>query len=144
MKGGKTHVVPLAPDIERVLEKICPAAAQGDFVLSITEGRKPISSFSKLKEDIDALIKADLEAQGLPFEPWHLHDIRRTVRTRLSGLGIPREIREMIIAHAQPELDQIYDQHDYEREKLAGLKKWHAKLRSIVADNVVELPRKRA
>ncbi len=121
-----------------------PAGRQGRFRLLNHEGRKPISSFSLAKTKFDALMKVSLAAEGKPFEAWHFHDIRRTCRTRFSELGIPWEIRELLFAHLPPQIVQTYDRHDYEKEKPDGLMKWHARLFGIVADNIVELPRKRA
>ena len=74
-----------------------------------------------------------------------LHDIRRTMRTHLSALPITDRVRELVIAHAQPGLHKVYDQHAYlEPEKRHALELWAARLPdSIVAPaqgaNVVAL-----
>jgi hypothetical protein len=52
-------------------------------------------------------------------------------------------VRELVIAHAQPGLHKVYDQHSYRHEKLHALNLWAARLRDIVnppaADNVRRL-----
>jgi hypothetical protein len=72
------------------------------------------------------------------IEPWKFNDLRRTMQTRLSGLKdaqggpIPDEVRELMIAHRQPDLHQIYDQHSYRDEKRRGFELWATRLLEIV------------
>ena len=89
-------------------------------------------------------MNADLlaRARGGDADAFVLHDIRRTMRTGLSALPIPDNIRELTIAHARPGLHKVYDQFAYEAEKRRALELWAARLRSIVEpppDNVVPL-----
>ena len=73
---------------------------------------------------------------------WVNHDIRRTVRTKLSALRIPEEVREAVLAHARPGIKGHYDMHHYLDEKRDALTQWAAKLRDIVEPSkstVVEL-----
>ncbi len=92
---------------------------------------------------LDALMRADLEVQGKPFEDFVLHDIRRSCRTRFSALpGVEESVRELLLAHARPGLHKVYDLHRYEDEKRHALELWHARLRAITGpktDNVIRL-----
>jgi hypothetical protein len=76
--------------------------------------------------------------------PFDRHDIRRTVRTRLSPLA-SYEVAELIIGHAKRGLARVYDQHRYEVEQRRALDAWARCLRAIVdgseANVVVELIR---
>jgi hypothetical protein len=75
------------------------------------------------------------------------HDIRRTVRTRLSALKVQDHIAELVIGHGRKGLQRVYDQHRYVEEKREALDKWASYLRSIVEPpppNVVELAAARA
>jgi integrase len=63
---------------------------------------------------------------------WSPHDVRRTVRTRLSALGVPAVIAERVIGHELPELIAVYDVHAYEAEKRAALNKWARELQRIL------------
>jgi integrase len=130
MKGGAAHSVPLVPDILALLESL-PRFKGGDYVFSTTGGEKPVKGFSKAKAELDALMQVDLDAQGLPFEPFTIHDIRRTCRTRFSALPVEDNVRELLLAHARPGLHKIYDLHAYEEEKATAFKLWHQKLRAI-------------
>ncbi len=134
MKGDAAHEVPLAPVAVELLKSL--PHWRGDFVFSTTDGARPISGFSKMKLRIDAVTTE-------PIAPWRFHDLRRTLRTGLSGLPIPNNVAELVIAHAQPGLHKIYDQHSYRAEKLRAFELWAARLAEIVEpgdlDNVVKL-----
>jgi integrase len=124
MKAGAAHVVPLTPAVIEILEAL-PRFAAGGFVFSGQTGAKPFSGFSKAKKRLDG------ETPGIA--PYTLHDLRRTVRTRLSGLGVMRTVSELVLAHTQTGLDAVYDLHTYDAEKRAALLKWEARLLAIVA-----------
>jgi hypothetical protein len=133
MKNGASHAVPLVPKILDLLERL-PKFKGGDYLFSTTDGEKPVSGFSKAKKRLNALMRADLESQGLQFEDFVIHDIRRTCRTRFSALPVEEIVRELLLAHARPGLHKVYDQHAYEKEKADALKLWHANLRRNIID----------
>jgi hypothetical protein len=54
------------------------------------------------------------------------------MRTRLSALPIPDEVRELMIAHRQSGLHQTYDLHRYRDEKRRGFELWADQLVRIV------------
>ena len=131
MKGGAAHSVPLTPEILTLLESL-PRFSGGDFLFSTTAGRRPVSGFSKAKARLDALMRAELEAQDRQFEGFVLHDIRRTCRTRFSALPVEDTVRELLLAHARPGLHKVYDLHAYEREKAHALKLWHRSIKEVI------------
>ena len=161
MKGKVAQEVPLSQLAGELFASI-PRFRDGSFMFSTTGGMRPVSGFSKFKMRLDkAMIKAHRHALGVPeedkglrrwlrlaageplpteyqIEPWKFNDLRRTMRTRLSGLKdaqggpIPDEVRELMIAHRQPDLHQIYDQHSYRDEKRRGFELWAARLLEIV------------
>jgi integrase len=78
------------------------------------------------------------EQDALPS--WILHDLRRTVETRMAPLGIRKEIVNRVLNHAQGPITETYDLYDYLPEKADALQRWADKLEAIVAprqDNVV-------
>lgn len=142
MKGKAAHAVPLSDAVMTILDGL-PRFSAGDHLFSTRDGVKPVNGFSKTKERIDARLAAELKAAP---PPWVLHDIRRTVRTGLSTIGVADMVRELVIAHARPGLHKVYDQHAYLDEKRQALDLWAARLRAIVEpapENVVTLPRRR-
>jgi integrase len=78
--------------------------------------------------------------------PWILHDLRRTVETRMAPLGVPKEIVNRVLNHAQGPITETYDLYDYLPEKARALQGWADKLEQIVAprqDNVVPMAARR-
>jgi integrase len=67
---------------------------------------------------------------GLPR--WTIHDIRRTVATRMSELRIPPDVIERVLNHAIPGMRRRYDHSEYRDRKRDALEKWEAHLLSIV------------
>jgi integrase len=128
-KSDKVHLVPLTKDAVTLLTDL-PRWQKGDYIFSTREGNIPIDGFSKAKAQIDVLVT---KALGHQPEPWVLHDLRRTVRTRLSQLRVPSEVAELVIGHAQQGLHAVYDQHQFLDERREALELWAARLRSIVS-----------
>jgi integrase len=136
MKADAPHTVPLTAEAVAVLESL-PRFPNGGHLFSTTLGQKPVSGFSKAKIRLDEFLSAELRNRAgelgiVHFEPWTIHDIRRTVRTGLSALPIPDLVRELVIAHAKPGLHKVYDQYGYLDEKRRALESWEARLLEIV------------
>lgn len=151
-KSGQSHIVPLSDDAVALLEKLERFEGEdaGDFIFSTTKGKKPINGFSRAKSALDEamlkLLKNDDPAALLP--DWVFHDVRRTVRTRLSGLRINSEVAEMVIGHGKTGLRRVYDQHTFEPEMREALDRWATALKQTVspepAENVLQFPRETA
>jgi integrase len=155
MKGkndeARAHVVPLTTDIAAVFDTL--PEFKGPYLFSHTFGATPVCMSSFVKRLIDKRMLLTLRAMArrrgddpdaVEFKPWVNHDIRRTVRTRLSRLKIAEEVKEALLGHARPDNQQTYDIHDFLDEKREALELWSAQLRSIVEpsnapDNVVTL-----
>ena len=78
MKNNRQHVVHLSPPARNVLQTI-PPIADSELVFS-TNGRVPVSGFSKAKRLLDATIADDRAQRGnsQPMASWRLHDFRRS------------------------------------------------------------------
>jgi integrase len=99
-------------------------------------GRGPagFQAWSQSKRRLDA--RLDLARD------FDLHDIRRTVETRMAGLGIPKDHVNRVLNHAMAPVAQHYDHHDYADEKAAALQRWADALERIVGEaqpNVVPI-----
>jgi integrase len=75
--------------------------------------------------------KRRLDARLGFAQSWDLHDLRRTVETRLIGLGVLKDIVHRLLNHAQGPIDEAYNRHEYLREKELALKRWAAELDQI-------------
>jgi integrase len=73
-------------------------------------------------------------AEGKALAPFRLHDLRRTVRTRLGKLGVLPHVGELVLNHAghKSGIGGVYDHHDYQPEITEALRKWEAHLLAIV------------
>ena len=52
-----------------------------------------------------------------PVADWAPHDLRRTVRTQLAGLGCPSDVAEAVLGHLQPGVEGVYNRHHYDAER---------------------------
>jgi integrase len=132
-KSDAQHLVPLTKEALALVNEI-PKFTKGDYLFSTTFGEKPVSGFSKAKARLDQLMGHS--------EPFKLHDLRRTVRTRLASLKVPDSVAEMVIGHGKRGLGRVYDQHRYVDEMQEALELWAGLLRDIVTplpENVVRL-----
>lgn len=127
-KNRRAHVVPLGPLALDALAEIWPpeGEAEPSTCLLGRHGRTPFAGFSKCKAALDA-------ASGV--EGWGWHDLRRTGRTGMARLGVPREAAEAAINHVagQSGLVGTYDRHGYEAEAVAALARWQAHVAALVA-----------
>ena len=69
------------------------------------------------------------------------HDLRRTLRSHLAGLGIQPHIAELCLNHSLGTIVQTYDVTSYVDERRDALDKWAGKVMRAVnpVENVVEL-----
>jgi integrase len=130
-KSEVAHEIPLTPKTIEIL-KALPAFKDG-YLLSSSGGQRPITGMALMKARLDAIIADRRKQNGLAAMPgWVLHDLRRTVRTRLSDLGVDAFIAERVIGHALPGLHGVYDQGWHRTQKRDALARWEALLLSIV------------
>jgi integrase len=122
-KNALSHDVPLS---DAALELL---AAHGrregrDLVFGSREG--PFQGWGNAKIAVDGRIRGKLgEKAGL--KPWRLHDLRRTVATRMNELGVLPHVVEAILNHISGHkagVAGIYNRAIYAPEKRAALQKW--------------------
>jgi len=95
-KNNNEHIVPLSKPAVAILNEI-PRRAGRDFVFGY--GRGGYASWSKAKTKLDGKVK---------IKDWTLHDIRRTVRTGLGGLGVTPWVAEAVLNHLPSKLIRTY------------------------------------
>lgn len=130
-KTDREHTYPLSAPAVAIIEALpsyrgLPKKLDRALYLFPTDkGDRPISGFSKAKLQLDAKIAELGEKDGLPpLEPWTVHDIRRSVKTGMSKLGVPHLHSEQVLGHVLPGIGGVYDVHDYRAEKRAALELW--------------------
>lgn len=110
-KTDRPQVVPLSAPALAVVENL-PKWNSGDFMLSTTAGKRPVSGFSKAKARLDRL-------SGV--EGWTLHDLRRSAATHMARLGVAQEHIERVLGHAIEGVAGTYNRYSYLPEKRAAL-----------------------
>jgi integrase len=139
-RQARPHAVPITRDIQAVLACL-PRFTEGNHLFSTTFGRSSAWMNTKVKERLDDRMLRTLKAlarvrgedhRAVGLRHFVNHDVRRTVRSRLSRLKLAEEVRESLLAHVRPGIKQVYDVHDYLDEKREALELWAERLRQIV------------
>lgn len=124
-KNGEPHGIPLSASAIAIL-KALPRIAGSDLVFS-TNGKTPISGWSKPKREID--LSANLQ------NAWTIHDLRRTVATGLQKLGINLQVIEAVLGHtsgSRSGVVGVYQRHSFDTEKASALEAWGAHVTALV------------
>ncbi len=135
-KNRNLHRVPLSPQAALLFRKALgragdsqyafPGAIPGTHVL-------PRSVSKAMERTRDVLGIADVT----------IHDLRRTVGTRMSELGVPRDVRERILNHggkrAGDLTDGVYNRYEFDAEKRSALELWADALDAILGRRPPEI-----
>ena len=155
-KNGRAHEVPLSDLAISILE---PAVSrEGREKRNLIFGEADDSSFSgwsraknaldqrieQTRKGFDEIAKSGKDAKPVP---WRLHDIRRTVATRMGEpLGVLPHVVEAILNHvsgSKAGVAGIYNLALYATEKQQALDRWAAHIEALLAgkpaSNVVPL-----
>jgi integrase len=62
---------------------------------------------------------------------WRLHDLRRTMASRMGDLGIAPHIIEACLNHVRKGLEGVYQRQELMRERRQAFQRWGAKLAAI-------------
>ncbi|MEC5322753.1 tyrosine-type recombinase/integrase [Aurantimonas sp. A3-2-R12] len=137
-KNSLPHDVPLSPAAVDILAGV-PKREGRDLVFG--EGEGPFSGWSKAKialdarvakertQDTDASTARGANEVSKHVAPWRLHDIRRTVATRLGDLGVLPHVVEAVLNHVSGHragVAGIYNRAAYAKEKREALETWGA------------------
>lgn len=151
VKNALPHLIPMPPLLVTLLDSL-PRLANGHVFANGVPGRKgpykgeidrPFSDFKGVKDKLDKAItdtrRKAAEARGDDPEKveamphFVLHDLRRTMRTGLSRLGVDPEIAERCIGHLPPGIRGVYDLYAFLPEKRAAFRAWAEHVAAIVA-----------
>jgi integrase len=121
-KNHRPLVLSLPQQMRKALD-VWPRKPGRDLLFG--HGPNGFQGWSACKQRLDA---------KLGFANWDLHDVRRSVQTRLAGLGVREEVVNRILNHAMGPIDETYNQHAYSREKAHALQSWADALERIVGE----------
>jgi integrase len=125
-KGGR-HVIPLAP----VAYEIISSRNLEDRTMVFGKWDTGFANYTHLKQKLDEIVKFN--------EPWIFHDLRRTGKTAMSeDLDVIGEVSESILNHSKKDMDKVYNNANYLKQKLAALTKWEDYVLKIVGQTAIE------
>ena len=126
-KNGRPHDVPLTAAATNMLaERLKP----DDRDLVFGDGDGAFQGWSNAKTAMDKRVAEALAAKHgrmRAMATWRLHDIRRTVATRMVDLGVQPHIVEAILNHVSGHragVAGVYNRATYAKEKRAALEAW--------------------
>ncbi len=128
-KNGRAHDVPLSSPALAVLARR-PRREGRDFVFG--SGAGSFQGWSNAKADLDAAMLAGLRGlhgEKMMLPPWRLHDLRRTVATRMADIGVLPHVIEAVLNHISGHkagVAGVYNRSTYAVEKRAALELWGA------------------
>lgn len=124
-KNRQPHVVPLSTGALVVLTRLRAVSGDTEWVFPSPAPRseeRPLRPVAKHMRRI-------VQRSGVTFR---LHDVRRTVRTRLAEMGVAENVAEAVLGHTLPRLLRTYNRHEPVPETRAALEAWSARLEAIV------------
>ncbi|MBW8186569.1 tyrosine-type recombinase/integrase [Shewanella nanhaiensis] len=129
-KTSDKIVRPIPDDILPLIESLKSKQANDGLLLGEMKSTEAVSStgstiWKKLKHN----------------EAWTLHDLRRTLATRLNDLSVMPHVVEQLLGHTLGGVMAIYNRSQYLPEKTAALNMWCEKLELMLnpIENVVPL-----
>jgi integrase len=142
MKAGRPHNVYLSQQALDILVafKTCFSASSylhpGRY-----ETELPISS-ATLNRVIDATVKV-VHDRGEDFDPFTVHDLRRTASTLLHEAGFNSDWIEKCLAHEQRGVRAIYNKAEYSEQRRAMLQAWADMLDAWIKNSASVVPIRR-
>lgn len=78
-------------------------------------------------------------------KPWSLHDLRRTLSTHLTDLGVEFHVVEQLLGHALPGVAGVYNRSKFLAKKSEALELWMTFLNGIAgAENKLTILKQKA
>jgi len=124
MKRSKAHNVYLAQQAIDILIALKTCAGNSKYLLpSRYDADAPMSraTFNR----ITTAVVARAKKEGLPLEPFTVHDLRRTGSTLLNELGFNSDWIEKCLAHEDGRSSRgIYNKAEYEHQRRHMMQEW--------------------
>lgn len=128
-KNALEHEVPLSAPAVAILK----GRARADRKLTFGTGSAGFSGWSASKKRLDARVSET----AATVRPWRLHDLRRTMATRMADeLRILPHVVEAILNHRSGVVSgvaAIYNRASYRTEKREALERWATYINRVLA-----------
>lgn len=154
-KSERPHVVPLTPMAIDIFQKLRASAGDSDFVFPLRgDPSRPMqaNSLGNAVRKFCTRVDADRKAQSTrtskagragrevaSIAKFTARDLRRTVKTQMGKMGIPRDIRDRLQNHVFTDVgSKHYDRHTYLPEKREVMAAWGDYLAAIIEGRPVQ------
>jgi len=126
-KTGHPHDFPLTNAVRLEFARLRALAGESEFVMP-----SPAAGQSLDPHAITTALRRSVKA--FDIGQFTVHDLRRTMRTGLSALGVSSETAERTVGHlVGSDIQRTYDVHRFESERRDALEKWATHVAKIVA-----------
>jgi integrase len=124
-KNAKAWSVPLSDTALALFNDLYDEANGSDWVLRSADREVPITD-KAMARAIRRLfsLKDKNDKRLLDIPRFYPHDLRRTLRTHLSRLGIAPHIAEKCLNHSLSKIGKTYDKHTFIDERREALQLW--------------------
>jgi integrase len=139
-KSGRWHVVPMTPLMIDELEAI---KKRREKEIDDNDSEDNISAFLFPGKGQGGPIRTDSLGQAIRHfcddkeykgERFTARDLRRTVKTQMGWLRVPKEDRDRLQGHAMTDVSsKHYDRYDYLVEKREAMESWEAYMRTAIS-----------
>src|SRR5262249_28584218 len=123
-KNGRAHKLPLLPMAASIIASVPRMVSRQQLFGTRGTG---FGGWSRCRADLD---------KRCGVTDWRLHDIRRTVATRMADLGVLPHVIEAALNHYSGHragVAGVYNKSPYESEVRAALALWEDRVRSLAA-----------
>lgn len=139
--GGKKHKAilrPIIPEIIPLIEHVFSLTPDDcEYAFATSYGQKYSVVTKSFQTTIPNFITKnikDLFGEDIPH--WSIHDLRRTMRTHISGMA-PPHICEIMLGHALPQIWGTYDLYEYLEPQAQAYGRWFHKLCAILNNHTL-------
>jgi integrase len=143
-KNHRTHAITLPPAALEIIRSV-PRRACDQLFGSLRGELRGFAIWGRGKDRLDARLKTKSPSGEIVFQPWRLHDIRRTVATGMINLGVePHHVEAVLNHHSghRAGISGVYNRSPYTAQIASALARWAAHIDDLLADrasNVIAL-----
>lgn len=128
-KNRLSHRVPLSSMALDILGELKAISGQSEWVFPSQTGKGHLTERSVNRA-------LDRNAEIIGVDDFHPHDLRRSMASHLTGMGIQRLTVSKLLNHMETGITAVYDRHGYDDEKRMALDAWGRKLEAIISGAV--------
>lgn len=140
-KTGQAVDIPLSPQAVGALRELIRLAGQSAWLLPARKMQTRMVPHIDLNTVGAAIAKNVRPLLGTDFQPFVVHDFRRTARTHIESLGVAPHVAERCLNHKLRGVVGVYNRHDYFDERAEALQRWADRLDELESADLSDVER---